>query len=175
MFCSSQTGDKLVHNADASAYEFVFCFLAKSCHGLQWHCYFCQAQQGECSCYLNRSRGTESRADGDLSVQQEVGARKRATSLLQNGCHTDHVIAPGVKPHRRQVCKIEFKDFGVFRRAEHKLAIGAGGNGHPGEEPYRTRHYKSVVVVGVLANQVHASRRAENLRLRVEFFLETLG
>src|SRR6266704_1651667 len=109
----SQTGDKLVHDADARAHEFVLCSLAKPCYGLQWHCYVSQRQKSECSCYLNRSRGTESRADGDLSVYQEVGARNRATGLLQNGCHTDHVIAPGVKPHRRQVCKIEFKHFGV--------------------------------------------------------------
>ena len=38
----------------------------------------------------------------------------------------------------------------------------------------RARQHKAVVVVRVLANQIHASRRIENFRLGVKFFLETL-
>ena len=41
-------------------------------------------------------------------------------------------------------------------------------------ETYGARQDKAVVVIGVLSDEVHAARRAENLRIRDELFIDQL-
>src|SRR5438105_15899981 len=49
-----------------------------------------------------------------------------------------------------------------------ETTVRARRNGSPAGELNRHRHYKAIVVVGVLANQIDASRRSEDARLPAE-------
>ena len=75
---------------------------------------------------------------------------------------------------QRHVIEIKFVAFRKFSRTRHKLAVRTRGHSDMRIKTDRARQHKACVVVRVLANQIHASRRIENFRLGVKFFLETL-
>ena len=82
------------------------------------------------------------------------------TRLLEQHRHTDGVVAPG--PSRAHLCavKIGFGGIGNVFRIDDELSILTRSDGDPAGEVNRHRHYESLVVVGMLADQVDAAGRA---------------
>jgi hypothetical protein len=68
----------------------------------------------------------------------------------------------------RQFVQVELKLFGKILRANYQLVVMARGNGYPRAITDRRRHNKAIVVVGVLADEIHPARRLKDARRRLK-------
>ena len=171
----SEAGNKLVHNANPRTHKFVLGFLAKPWDFAKRNFLLTQAEQRQRSGDLYCGRGAQSRANGYFSMHQQVRSTAPAAGLFQRPSYTNHVITPRIEAPNRQVVQIELKDIGKFRRTQREFAVGTWRDGGMGVKTDGARQHKSIVVVGVLADQIHSSRRTEDLRCCMEVLFKSLG
>ena len=74
-----------------------------------------------------------------------------------------------------QILQIHFGALAQILRIDVHARIFSRGRGHPGVQIHRDGHHESFIVIGVLADQVHAPRRAKYPRLLTVQFLELLA
>src|SRR5882672_1822035 len=81
---------------------------------------------------------------------------------LQHDGYSSHVITPVIS-WRDAILQIDLDRFGEIRGMQQELAVTAGSNSDPDVELDRGRHHETVVVVGVLANEVDATRSSADI------------
>jgi hypothetical protein len=69
------------------------------------------------------------RADGHLSMHQQVRAATTAPCLFQGQRHADYIITPGTELPQRHLVQVELESFGEFRGTQHEFAVGTWRNG----------------------------------------------
>src|ERR1043166_9298035 len=85
--------------------------------------------------------------------------------------HAEWIIAPMLSSTLWRARQIHRRFFFESVGVNSQDAIVTPGHGDVGREIDRHRHYETFVVVGVLADQINATRRAINARPRaVEMF-----
>ena len=105
-------------------------------------------------------------------MNEQVRARQFVAALHQDTGDAEHVITPSAGALRGKVVEIKFKVAGEFFRVDHELAIGSRGDRDIGRESDSGGHDEAVVVVGVFADQVDASGRAEDAGALAEELFE---
>ena len=75
---------------------------------------------------------------------------------------------------RRVAVEVEFGSVVEAFRSDDQHAVVARRDGDMGRQVNRRRHHKAIVIIGMLANQVDATRRAEDARRRAEGDLKLL-
>ena len=66
---------------------------------------------------------------------------------------------------RDAILQIDLDRFGEIRGMQQELAVTAGSNSDPDVEVDRRRHHEAIIVVGVLSNEVDATRSSVHARL----------
>ena len=92
---------------------------------------------------------------------------------LQHDGYSSHVITPVIS-WRDAILQIDLDRFGEIRGMQQELAVTAGSNSDPDVEFDRGRHHETVVVVGVLANEVDATRSSVHARATTVTLAESL-
>ena len=75
-------------------------------------------------------------------------------------------------PAQIAIVQIHFRLLGEIFGVYVHAAVVARGGGDPGVQIHRHGHYESIVIVGVLADQVHSARSAIDPRILPIQFLE---
>jgi hypothetical protein len=94
--------------------------------------------------------------------------------LLKDADNSQRVVAPGAGSPPGQVVEVEFEISGKFLGADHQFAIAPWCNCHVDREPNGGGHDKAIVIVGMLTDQVDASRRTKDFGAIAEYFFEML-
>ena len=152
----------LVHDAAGHAHEVALRALAEA--GQSQRIELAAGQQGQCGGDFQRGRRTQARAFRHGAADQQVGGRDGEARAHQFLRHADGVIGP--MPRRVERAEIGrvplahlLAEFGI----DAQLAVRAGGRrGDIGGQIERHRQHEPQVVIGVLADQVDAARRAKD-------------
>ena len=89
--------------------------------------------------------------------------------------NTEDVVTPLSCALLRKPVEVELEITRKFLRVNYQLPIWPRSNCYIRREGNCGRHDKAIVIVGVFANQIDASGRAENSRAMAEKFFEVLG
>ena len=120
-----------------------------------------------------RGRARQTALARDVARDDEIGPRQRATRPFERPGGRGHVVGPGAAPREG----IERQD-GLLAEIEGRdaqLAIAARGGGDPGRAIDRAGQREALVVIRVLADQVHAPGRArDDFGRPIEPFAERL-
>lgn len=106
-------------------------------------------------------------------MYEDVGSRELESTLLENAGDAEHVITPLPLTAYLKI-EIEIEVAGKFGRPDQELTIGSPADTHMGRESNRSRHHESVVVIGVLSDEIYAARRTEYPRRLLENRFEAL-
>ena len=159
-------GDELVHDAALHADELVLGVLREPGELLPAHLDAEGRLHGEGGGHLEGGRRGEPRPLRNVAVDREVHPPELVTALDELVDDPLRVVGPAVllavlqDGQRRALAVL------VVHGVEVQLAVGPAGNGHPDGEVDRHREHVPLVVVGVLANEVHAAgSRGDHLGL----------
>jgi hypothetical protein len=164
----SHARDELIHDSDAGAYKSILSLAAEFGDFGKWQLSLTLTHEGKGRSDLDGRGGTESRADWDFTVHQQIRSLQLETAPLKDTGNTDYVVTPSAGTAFGQVVKIKLEIAGEFFGVDDELTIWTRGDRYIGREPDSCRHDEAVVVIGVFADQVHASGCAKNPRTIAE-------
>ncbi len=152
--------DVLVHDAAAHADEVVLGALADlgDRDRVEGQARGGEERMGDAD--FERRRGAQARSERHVAPDDQVGAAEPPAALFDHGRDAEHVVRPVVPAARRGSIEVELARFVHEQGMDADLAVRAGRAGDEGGEIERRRHDETVVVVGVLADQVHPAGRA---------------
>ena len=153
-------GDILVHDAAAHADEFVLGALGDLGRRDRLERQAGGGEQRMGDADLERRGRAEAGAERHVARDHEVRAGEAPPVRLQHRSDPEHVVGPHVTAAGRGRVEIEFAGLVHEQGIDADRAIVARSGGDEGGEIERRRHDESVVVVGVLADQVDPAGRA---------------
>jgi hypothetical protein len=121
-----------------------------------------ETDEGESGSHFDGSRGTQPGADGNISMHQQIRSLQITSMLAQDEGDAQHIVAPGTGALGGEMIDIEFEISGKLVGLNQQLAVRAARNRDQARKLNRGGHDETFVVIGMLADQVHAAGRAEN-------------
>src|SRR5437588_7686630 len=92
---------------------------------------------------------------------------------LQHEYDALYIIAPMMPPCWIIILKLNFDGFGKIDRMNDQFTIVAWGHRQPYIKINRSRHNKTIIVIRMFADQIHAARSAVNPRDGAEALAES--
>src|ERR1019366_2061873 len=114
-------------------------------------------QQCQCSRYLECCRGTQSRPDRHLTLDDQLCAANGVSRRLQHCRDSAHIVAPMAGWTTREIAEIELPALVKVNGIDTQLAVSALPGSDVGIERECRRHDEAIVVVGMLTNEIHRS------------------
>src|SRR5882762_7247653 len=121
---------------------------------------------------FNGGRRTQSGAERNVTGDIEICSRERLSRLTERPGHAQWIIGPVLFPQGRQGIQAGLDRFIEILGMNNQLGVTAWSSGRPAIEFNCGWQHETVVVVGVLPNQIHAAWRAVNARGRAKARLE---
>ena len=150
----------LVHDAAAHPDIVVLRPLADFCDFDRLERQSCGGHERVGGAHFKSGGGAEPRAQRHVGQDHEIGADEATPALLQHHGDAEHIVRPFVAPARRSGVEIEFARLVHDHRIDVEPPVVTRSGGDEGGEFERRRHDETVVVVGVLSDQVDSPRRA---------------
>ena len=166
--------DILVHDAAAHADIVVLRPLADFCDFDRLERQSGGGHERMRDAHFERGRGAQARAERHVGEDDEIGAAEAPPALLQHHGDAEHIVRPLVPAARRRGVEVERARLVHDHRIDAEPPVRPRRGGDEGGEFERRRHDEAVVVVGVLADQVHPPRRAADFRHAAEAAAEFL-
>jgi hypothetical protein len=108
-------------------------------------------------------------------MHQQIGSLQSTSMLAQDECDAQYIVAPGAGALGRQTIDIELEISGELVGLDQQLAVRPRGNRDQAGKLNCGGHDETFVVIGMLADQIHAAGRAENPGHIPEAPLKLLG
>jgi hypothetical protein len=125
-----------------------------------------ERRHGQRDRHLERGRRRQARPRGNVAVDQEVGSRELEAVALPERLHGAlDVVEPAAPLGRPRMIEIELLSLLEALGDDADPAIASFRRGDDRAAIDRHRQREAVVVIGVLADQVDATRRGEDPRL----------
>src|SRR6185437_12850692 len=121
--CPSHAGDKLIHDTNPGADVFVFCLAADFGDFWKRKSFAVETDEGESGSHFDGSRGTQPRADGHISMHQQIRSLQITPMLAQDECDAQHIVPPRTGALGRQTIDIEFEISGKLVGLNQQLAV----------------------------------------------------
>src|ERR1700690_2202909 len=153
--------DELVHDSDAGADKGILSLAAEFGDLGKRQMHLALTHQRESRGNFDGCGRTESSTDRDFAMHKQVRSLRLKAALHQDAGDTEHVVTPCAGALGGKVVEVKLEVASELFGVNHQLTIGSRGDGHVGREGDGCRHDETVVVIGVFANQIHASGGAE--------------
>lgn len=121
--CFPQACDKLNYDADPGADKSVFSMPAKLRHFRQGQNRAVKTDERKCAGDFNGRRGTESRTDRNLALDQQICALWSMSGLLQDDRDPENIVTPGSSGLLRKIVQIKFEGLGGTPEIESAACV----------------------------------------------------
>src|SRR6267143_4175732 len=164
MIAFSVTGNELIHNSAARPDKLIFGLLAQSSelgqvYGLTRH-----LQQRIADGDFHRRGRAQPSALWEVAGNEQVGTGQPAFRRLEHFRNSDCIVAPLAHTGWWQVIQVELGTCRKILRLNDDFSVRAWSNRGPSVKPDRRWHDQPVVIIGMLANQIHSSGSLINPR-----------
>ncbi len=167
--------DELIHDAATRADKFVFGFLAKAGE-VEAIDFFCgEIHQAEGGGDFDGGGGAEAGAHGNFAVNEQIGTGQAESGLFQLESNAHRIIGPGVGGTHAIGGQIDLGAAGELLGINVQLAVVAGSDGDPTIEADSRGHDEAIVVVGVLTDEIDATRSTKYARRTGKASAEAFG
>ena len=168
--------DKLIHNPALDADERIFGPLGQQRQLLAQDVEPVEDLEGIADGNLERGRGREAGAARDIAGDQQVRAAERMAGNQERFHNAADVIAPGMLGAALDLVERELIGVGQVGGYDMHAPVVAGARGHIRRPIDRHRKDKTVVVVGMLADQIDTARRTDHqVRMDAVMALESIA
>ena len=151
-------GDELVHDAAVGADELVFDALAEAGEHGAGIAGADERENGQSGDHFEGGGTGQTGAERHVAPEGEAEGGNLVTLAGENGGDAERVVAPVIAGLGGQGGSIEGLFFLIVFGVEHDFAIGAGRDAGQGGEVNGHRHDEALGVIGVLTDEVDASR-----------------
>lgn len=151
--------NKLIHDADARADKFVLRSLTQSRQLGEIDDETALVQEGEANRYFDGRRGTETGTERNITADKKIRAEQPLPCPLEQQGNTERVAGPVLLARGGDGIETRFDGFIEICGMDDQLSVAARSGRHAAIEFNGGRQNKAVVVVGVLADEIHAPRR----------------